>query len=78
MRTNEVAADGAAPAGRFGFKETVEAVIFYLIEVIDKAHGIFGTVAFIDLPETGTGIVLTSKAKAGIVIPFLAGFYFTY
>jgi hypothetical protein len=74
MNTDKVTAIGAAPAGSFRFEEMGKAVILYRIEVFDEAHGIFGTVAFIDLTEAGTGILQAGKAKAWILIPFLTCF----
>jgi hypothetical protein len=74
VNTDQVTANGAAPAVRFGFEEMGKAVILYLIEVFDEAYGIFGTVAFIDLTKAGTGVLQAGKAKAGIVISFLTCF----
>jgi hypothetical protein len=54
VNADQVTANGTAPAGSFGFEEMGKAVILYLIEVVDKAHGILGTVTFIDLTEAGT------------------------
>jgi hypothetical protein len=74
MHTNEVSTCGAAPAGSFRFEEMGKTIILYLIEVIDEAHGIFGTIAFIYLTEADTGIEATCKAKAGIFTPFITCF----
>jgi hypothetical protein len=74
MNTDQVATGWASPAGSFRFEEMGKADILYRIEVIDEAHGIFGTVTFIDLLEAGTGIETAGETKAGIVNSFLTRF----
>ena len=56
VNADQMAAAGAFPAGLFPFCEFSNACIPDVFEVFDHAHAIFGSVAFIQLFESGAGI----------------------